>query len=92
MKLWRDQHQLEDLSSFYLELTTIAALKGAGGGLPRNIITVLTYLRDRFPDARVMDPANTNNVISDELTYLEKAAIAAEAARTLEKSWREFVS
>jgi hypothetical protein len=90
MKLWRDQHNLE-LPSFYLELTTIEALKGSGGGLAKNVVKVLTYIRDHFPQARVIDPANTNNVISDELNFLEKVQIAGQAAASLGRPWTEFV-
>jgi hypothetical protein len=53
---------------------------------------VLQYLRDNFSSARVVDPANTNNVISDDLTVAEKRAIrqAAEAALKAKK-WNEIV-
>jgi hypothetical protein len=34
-------------------------------------------LRDSFTAAHFVDPANTNNVISDELTMADKQRIAA---------------
>jgi hypothetical protein len=52
----------------------------------------LEYLRDRFPNARVIDPANTNNVISDDLTFADKMVIALEALQTLEKPWSQFIA
>lgn len=67
LKLWRDQKGL-DLPSFYLEMTAINALSGKWGARSDNVWTVLQYLRDRFPNARVVDPANTNNIISDDLS------------------------
>jgi hypothetical protein len=91
LKLWRDQHSL-DLPSFYLQLTIIEALKGARSPLPQNVITALEYLRDRFPTARVVDPANSNNIISEELSSAEKGRIALKAADALGKSWRELIS
>ncbi len=91
LKLWRNQKQL-DFPSFYLELTVIDALSGARGTLSDNVWTVLEYLRDRFSKARVVDPANTNNVISDDLSDADKLKIeiAASQARRA-KDWNEIV-
>jgi uncharacterized protein (UPF0297 family) len=82
LKLWRNQKQL-DFPSFYLELTVIAALSGARGTLSQNVVAVFEYLRDRFTNARVVDPANTNNIISDDLSDADKKKIAAAAAQAL---------
>jgi Nucleotidyltransferase domain len=91
LKLWRDQNLL-DFPSFYLELTTIAALSGAWGSLSQNVWAALEYLRDRFPNARVVDPANTNNIISDELPDADKGKIAARAAQALKATqWEHIV-
>lgn len=92
LKLWRDQKGL-DLPSFYLELTTIDALRGQWSAtLSGNVWQVLTYLRDTFPNARVVDPANTNNIISDDLTNTERAKIKAAATVALQaKDWSEIV-
>ncbi|HEV7251906.1 MAG TPA: nucleotidyltransferase [Mesorhizobium sp.] len=92
LKLWRNQKGL-DFPSFYLELTIIEALRQSLlQGLESNLQTALIYLRDRFPNARIVDPANTNNVLSDELNAAEKAKIA-ESARVAAASttWQEFV-
>ncbi|MBN9307216.1 MAG: nucleotidyltransferase [Devosia sp. 67-54] len=92
LKLWRNQKGL-DFLSFYLELTTIEALRGKGPGtLSANVWTVFSYLRDNILSARVVDPANTNNVISDDLAVDEKRAIkrAVEAALAA-KDWGEIV-
>jgi hypothetical protein len=76
MKLWRNQLGL-DFPSFYLELVVARALAGRPATLEINISTVFEYLRDSFTAARFVDPANTNNVISDELTMADKQKIAA---------------
>jgi hypothetical protein len=91
-KLWRNQHGL-DIPSFYLELAVIEALKGnLAMGLSGRVIAVLNYLAGGFATARFIDPANTNNVVSDDLTATEKAAIKSAAARTLQAStWGEIV-
>ena len=87
LKLWRNQKGL-DFPSFYLELTVINALAGRRGSLSENVWTVLQYLRDTYPTARVIDPANTNNIISDDLTAAEKGRVKEAAMRALSaKSW-----
>jgi hypothetical protein len=54
---------------------------------------VFEYLRDSFADARVTDPANTNNIISDDLTAAEKASVKAAAVRALGASdWSQIVA
>jgi hypothetical protein len=92
LKLWRNQKGL-DFPSFYLELTAINALSGQYfGTLSGNVLKVFEYLRDSFPNARVVDPANTNNIISDDLTAAERAKIKAAADSALKaKYWAEIV-
>jgi hypothetical protein len=88
-KIWRNQHGL-DFPSFYLELTVIDALKFARvANLSANMVTVWEYLRDHFPAARVKDPANTNNMISEDLNAAEKALIKAAAGRALSGNWED---
>lgn len=91
LKLWRNQKNL-DFPSFYLELIAIEALKGNYQTLPERIFTCFRYLRDTFPNARVSDPANTANIISNDLSVAEKSRIkiAAETALAA-KTWGEIV-
>ena len=90
-KIWRQVQKL-DFPSFYLELTVIDALSGhRGGQLAANVAAVLHYLRDRFAGARVVDPANTNNVISDDLTIIDKLKVAAQAKLSLDGSWSHVI-
>jgi hypothetical protein len=91
LKLWRDQKQL-DFPSFYLELATINALSGARGTLSQNVWTTFEYLRDKLANARIVDPANTNNVISDDLSAADKTKIVTAASNALKaKNWEEIV-
>jgi hypothetical protein len=91
IKLWRNQQGL-DFPSFYVELTVINALAGKRGTLSQNVWTVFEYLRDTFSGARVVDPANTANIISDDLTAAEKSAVRAAAVRALAaKTWGEII-
>lgn len=96
-KLWRNYQKL-DFPSFYLELVVLEALgvanplsptKGTWGG---NMNAVFVYLRDKFSGARFVDPANTNNIISDDLNNSEKEAIAVAADRAIKATyWSEVV-
>ena len=90
LKLWRQQWGL-DFPSFYLELTTIKALSGTSLTLPQQVDRVLAYLESRFEAARVTDPANSANVISDDLTIAEKRAIVAAAKRARAGKWEQLV-
>lgn len=91
LKLWRDQNGL-DFPSFYIELTTIAALAGSYGSLSDNVWRVFQYLRDSFANARVVDPANFANILSDDLTVAEKAAIKVAAVAAIgADTWGKIV-
>lgn len=92
VKLWRNQRGL-DFPSFYLELTVINALYGQSyGTLSGNVWKVFEYLRDRFCNARVVDPANTNNIISDDLATAGRNTVKTAAAQALNASnWSQIV-
>jgi len=92
VKLWRNQRGL-DFPSFYLELSVIAALNGNTQlTFADRIWTVMTYLANRFENARAVDPANTNNIISDDLSDAAKKAITRAAGETLKATiWSQVV-
>jgi hypothetical protein len=91
LKLWRNQKGL-DFPSFYLELTVINALAGQYGTLSSNVWKTFEFLRDTFPNARIVDPANTNNIISDDLTSAERATVKAAAVQALNaQNWNQIV-
>lgn len=91
LKLWRNRLGL-DFPSFYLELTVINALYGKYGTTARNVMTVFEYLRDSLPNARVVDPANTANILSDDLTAIEKTAVKNAAATAYKATdWNHIV-
>lgn len=91
-KIWRTLHGL-DFPSFYLELAVIDCLTGSAlGAVSDNFWKVLGFLAGNFPTRRYLDPANTNNVISDDLTQSEKQAIKAAAlAARGQKTWQSIV-
>ena len=92
LKLWRLRQGLS-ISSFYLELAVIDALQCARvGNTAANVWCALEHLRDSIETARYIDPANTNNVVSDDFTRSEKTTIAAAASESLKKkTWQEIV-
>ena len=91
-KIWRQNHGLS-FPSIYLELIVLDALKNKTiGDLANNFYAVLTFLRDSFVPKTVIDPANTNNIISETLYLSEKQLIAGKAKEALLKStWREII-
>ena len=61
-------------------------------GLAADVWKVFQYLGADFLSARMQDPANTNNVISDDLTLVERGGIKAAAIRALQsRTWTDIV-
>src|SRR5262249_7638212 len=79
VKIWRNLHGL-DISSFYLELVVLETLKGRALYNPaQNFMHVLDFLGSQLAVRNILDPANTANLVSDELNASEKQAIARQA-------------
>ena len=90
-KIWRQKHRL-DFPSFYLEIVVLEALKYKRDGFASNFMSILEYLSTSFESARFLDPANSNNIISDDLTDAEKKTIATQAQRSKrEQNWGGIV-
>lgn len=92
LKIWKAQHGVE-WPSLYLELFTINALSGKSRNtLAANVLHVLREAGASLSWTRIIDPGNSNNIISDDLTAAEKqrlAALAGEAAR--KQTWGEII-
>ena len=92
VKLWRDQMGL-DLPSFNLELAVVAALRRqSAGALADNVWEVFGYLANLFPARSLLDPANANNIVSDQMTAAQRDAVrkAAQYARA-GRSWHDII-
>lgn len=90
-KIWRRLHGLE-FPSIYLELAVIRALGRQRNRLAVNFLTVLEWLSGQIRTAAILDPANTENVISDDLSASEKTAIATRAAWSLRQpNWGQII-
>lgn len=91
-KIWRERFCL-DFPSMYLELSVIEALFNKNKNQPAtNFQTVFNYLSNNFVSKTIYDPANTNNVISDDLYKYEKEKIAEKAKESLaEQYWKNVI-
>lgn len=89
LKIWRENHKL-NFPSIYLEMLTIEALRGRSLNAPaENFLYLLGYIRDNISSKVVLDPANSNNRLSDELSNTEKQLLAQQAKSSL-YSFRDF--
>jgi len=92
IKIWRDLHSLS-FPSFHLELMVLEALKGKStNNLASNVLHGLNYIGDNLQSKRIIDPANTNNVISDDLSSSEKHGVAQQAKTSASKQyWKDII-
>ncbi len=93
MKLWKTRKKVP-IKTFILEQLVIEGCKY----IPRNDLekqlnATLTYIRDNILTCRLYDPANTNNVISDDITNEEKYRVRNLAEDALQaRSWAAVFS
>lgn len=91
IKMWRNCHGLE-LPSIYIEILATAVLKSQRDSLDSNVLELLRVLHDTVQTRRIIDPANSNNIISDTLTYAEKQAITENAKNSLNQQyWNSII-
>ena len=92
LKIWRERSQL-DFPSLYLELSVLTALESQRfGKLAENVVALFHYLSSRFEKTVVRDPANANNVVSDDLSASQKQAIVKAARKALEdENWKKTI-
>ncbi len=92
IKIWRNLHNLE-FPSFYLELVVIEAIKyQPTTALSQNVLKALTFISESITTSRILDPGNTNNVISDDLTFTQKYAFSTAAANSLRATdWNQII-
>jgi hypothetical protein len=83
LKIWRERHELE-FPPFYLELSVLRALeKERFGRLAENFHSTLRYLGSGFEKTTIVDPENSANVVSDDLSGDAKKKIATAARKAL---------
>lgn len=97
LKIWRELHRL-DFPSIYLEYLTIGILSGKSkdaSKLTDNFWFILQALSKDISNPlnnRIVDPANSTNILSDLLTETEKKAIISKAKLSIgQQYWRGIV-
>lgn len=77
LKVWK-RRKSGQIKSFVIELITVKALSDYTGEeeLWEKLKHTLAYIRDNIKTARLVDPGNSNNVVSDSLNGFEKTAIS----------------
>ncbi len=93
IKIWRECHRLE-IPSMNLELSVLEALHGYPHdiSLDRGFFRIMSYYKDSFVSARMIDPCNTNNIISDDMTYIEKNQVKQMAENAFSASdWSDII-
>jgi hypothetical protein len=92
LKIWRERNKL-DFPSLYLELTVLKALESEPyGKLTHNVTAVLRYIGNRLEQVEVRDPANEDNVVSNDLSAAEKRAIGKAARAALyDENWKKIL-
>lgn len=92
VKIWRYLNGF-DIPSLYLELFVIDALSGRStANLAENVLHVLRAITSSLSTTRILDPANTNNVLSDDLTKSEKDWISGVARQSAsQQNWGQII-
>ena len=80
LKIWRDLNEI-NFPSIYLECFALEYLKEKPlSHCTSNFYHLLNSIAHNIEKKTIYDPANTNNILSDELTKSEKAMLARYAA------------
>lgn len=92
-KIWRNANNL-DFPSFYLELVIIDALYNKTiGATDTNFLSALNFIASNIEAKCYLDPSNTNNCISDQISNAEKKRIATAAKNSAcQQFWKDVVA
>lgn len=90
-KIWRNSHGLV-FPSFCLELAVIEALyHQRSGQLASNFMMIMDYLACNSLNHRLIDPGNSNNIVTDELTDNDRMNISNIAYVSRRKPYWESI-
>jgi predicted nucleotidyltransferase len=92
LKIWRERSELE-FPSFLLELATLRALENERfGQLAENVHCALRYLGSKFESAVIRDPANSDNIVSRDLSEKAKKSVAKAARDAIyQENWEKIL-
>ncbi len=92
MKIWKTQYQKKYIKSFLVELVVVRAFDNSNDiptGLWDKLKMVLEFIRDNIENVRLVDPGNSNNVVSDTMTKSQKQDFKNDVKKILDKvEWR----
>lgn len=79
-KIWCHRNALE-VKTFVLEMFVVETLKGARNknNLSESFLKVLEAMKDEFKSKQLIDPANSNNIVSQQVDASQKAQVALKA-------------
>ena len=91
IKLWRARKNVPFKKSFLLELMTIEGCKGkATSDLEGQALAALRHIRDNIRTCNIIDPANSNNSLSDDLDAKARLSIQQAADTAIKATyWSE---
>lgn len=77
LKIWKVENNLK-LKSIHIEFLVKKAFekKQIPYGIEKCLLEIINFLADNIMFIKIIDPANTNNIISNSLTYKEKENIS----------------
>jgi hypothetical protein len=92
LKLWNNQKKL-NMKSFILEQLIRRAMDTVdGSSLDKNVIYIFDYIFKNIEEIRLVDPANSNNIVGEELDKTQRGQLTAHAKNALSaSSWNEIV-
>ena len=88
-----DDSRPGDLIPGTLDMLILKALESEPyGKLTQNVVAVLRYIGNLFVQVEVRDPANEDNVVSNDLSAAEKKAIGKAARDALyDENWKKIL-
>lgn len=88
LKTWKFNKN-KDIKSFFMELITIRAFEDKGKEVPSDLWgklkMTMEYMRDKVESIRLVDPANSNNIVSDTMDEAEKKNLSEDMKRMLDR-------
>jgi hypothetical protein len=93
MKLWKERRGVPFKKSFLLEMMVIEGCKGASTtDMAGQLSAALRHIRDTIETCNIKDPANSNNLLSDDLDRNSRAQIKFAADTALKaKLWSDVL-
>lgn len=84
LKLWREKYQVPFRKSLLLELMVVEGCRDCSTtDLPIQILAALIYIRNSIESVEITDPANSSNLLSDDIPIEDKRIIKHQAQLAL---------